>query len=280
MISLQNYEGRFANHFFRNIAFSYIVKQHNIKVEYALQDHFIKMGFHLLNNNTDDITTNNITQNVTLNDSNFFDYIKIKNKTETEKYNQSDLSIQTDISNKDNKQTTNNFKFNFKLEHNTYCQTREFVLFLYDQYYIDPVLSIEKQISIINANKYKSRYENNDDVCIHVRLGDVSQYNPGFAYYDNILTSLKFTNGYICSDSPNHPTVKKLIEKYKLKIVIGNEPDTIMFASTCKYLILSQGTFSWLIGFLGFFSEVYFPKIKKKWHGDIFVIPTWNEIDW
>jgi hypothetical protein len=269
MISLKNCEGRFANHFFRNIAFSYISKQYKINIEYALPEYFSKMGFYLftLNNQQSNDKIINDTINITntltviLNDANFFDYIKDSYKDTTTN-------------------TTNNTTYKFKLAPHTYCQTRDFTLFLYDQYYINSSTSTEKQISIINANCHKSRYENNNDVCIHVRLGDVPQYNPGFAYYDNLLVSLNFTNGFICSDSPNHKIVIDLVTKYKLKLLIANEPDTIVFASTCKYLILSQGTFSWLIGFLGFFSEVYFPKIKKQWHGDIFVIPTWNEIDW
>ena len=32
-------------------------------------------------------------------------------------------------------------------------------------------------------------------------------------------------------------------------------------------------------GFNGFFSNVYYPKIKTIWHGDVFVFPEWNEID-
>jgi hypothetical protein len=52
-----------------------------------------------------------------------------------------------------------------------------------------------------------------------------------------------------------------------------------MFASSCKNVVLSNGTFSWLIGLLGFYSNVYYPKIKTVWHGDIFVFPDWNEID-
>jgi hypothetical protein len=88
----------------------------------------------------------------------------------------------------------------------------------------------------------------------------------------------KFSTGYISSDSINHPICKRLIEKYGLRIYNSDEIDTILFASTCSKIVLSTGTFSWLIGFLAPFSTVYYPKITHWWHGDIFVFEHWNEI--
>jgi len=53
-----------------------------------------------------------------------------------------------------------------------------------------------------------------------------------------------------------------------------------MFGSTCQHIVLSGGTFSWLIGFLGFFSDVYFPSNREKvWYGDIFVFPRWKGVE-
>jgi hypothetical protein len=53
-----------------------------------------------------------------------------------------------------------------------------------------------------------------------------------------------------------------------------------MFASTCNHIVLSGGTFSWLIGFLAFFSKsIYYPRIKNKWYGDIFIFPHWEMFD-
>lgn len=131
-----------------------------------------------------------------------------------------------------------------------YYQTREFALYLREYF------NQEKQRnSIMEHNEFKELYQKNDNVYIHVRLGDVPFLNPGFNYYDKILSKLNFKEGYISSDSINHEICQKLIEKYKLKIIEYKEVKTIMFASTCKYIILSQGTFSWLIGLLAFFSE-------------------------
>jgi hypothetical protein len=62
--------------------------------------------------------------------------------------------------------------------------------------------------------------------------------------------------------------------------VLKDEVETIMFASTCKALVLSYGTFSWTIGALGFGADVYIPPKKfSTWVGDIFRMPDWKIVD-
>jgi hypothetical protein len=58
------------------------------------------------------------------------------------------------------------------------------------------------------------------------------------------------------------------------------EVDTIMFGSTCNNIILSGGTFSWLIGFLAFFSKnIFYPKMQEKWYDiNIFDFENWKSI--
>jgi hypothetical protein len=64
-----------------------------------------------------------------------------------------------------------------------------------------------------------------------------------------------------------------------LEVIDLDEVKTIMFASTCKNIILSGGTFSWLMGFLAFYSEkIYYPKIKNTWYDDIFVFNDWVQV--
>ena len=74
----------------------------------------------------------------------------------------------------------------------------------------------------------------------------------------NQQSKLDFNNGYISSDSIQNETCKYFIKKYNLNIVNYNEVKTIMFGSTCNNIILSGGTFSWLIGFFAFYSEVIY----------------------
>ena len=79
--------------------------------------------------------------------------------------------------------------------------------------------------------------------------------------------------GYIATDSPNHENIKYLTEKYNLTLVTYNEHDTILFGSTCKDVILSLGTFSWMLGLFSFYCEnIYYmnPRCVKYWHGPIF----------
>jgi len=163
----------------------------------------------------------------------------------------------------------NNIIINKNIIMNNCYQSKEFILYL-KKYFDDNHLF--DQIKIKNI--YNSRYDTNNDLFVHVRLGDTIGFNLSFEYYDNIISKIKFENGYISSDTINHEICKKLINKYNLIKIELNEIQTIMYGSTCKYIVLSQGTFSWLIGFLGIYSEIYVPS-THTWHGNIFVIPEW-----
>lgn len=130
---------------------------------------------------------------------------------------------------------------------------------------------------VIEKNPFREKYDESN-CFIHVRLGDVVHHNPGFEYYDKVLSSadLKYDKLYISSDSPDHEICKKIIDKYGA-IVINETPiKTIQFASTCRYLILSNGSFSSVIGYLAYSAEaIFYPEIKRPWHGDLFCIPDW-----
>jgi hypothetical protein len=134
-------------------------------------------------------------------------------------------------------------------------------------------------------NLFKNYDEKNEDVFIHVRLGDLFQTHNGngsrflsYEYYDSILENLKFKKGYISSDSPENDMVKSLITKYNLELFNDSPENTIIFASQCNNKVLSLGTFSWWIGFLGSQKNVICPNQEKniKWHGKIFTIKNWK----
>jgi len=133
---------------------------------------------------------------------------------------------------------------------------------------------------IIEKNAFKNRYNNNNDVFVHLRLGDVSQKTKSNQkYYDELLGELQYTNGFISSDSPDDPFFEELVNKYKLIVIEYDEIKTIMFASTCSKIILSGGTYSWLIGFLAFYAEyIFYPELENKWYGDIFSFSNWVKI--
>lgn len=153
-----------------------------------------------------------------------------------------------------------------------FCQSPEFSKYLFE--YVNQDF-VKKSIM---DNKFKDRYKNNNDVFLHIRLGDVICYNPNFDFYDGIISTLTYDNIFIASDSPNNEICTKLCSKYNAKMYNENETDTILFGSTCKNIILSGGTFSYMIGLFGFYSNIYYPTNKYKWHGDIFNLPNWKEI--
>ena len=78
-------------------------------------------------------------------------------------------------------------------------------------------------------------------------------------------------NIFISSDNIQCKTVQTLINKYNLTLYNENSTDTILFGSTCKYVILSSGSFSFMIGMFSFFSEVYYnDKAGSGWHPEFY----------
>jgi hypothetical protein len=162
---------------------------------------------------------------------------------------------------------SNSINFNINIE--SYCQTKEIT----DQTH--KYLNSDKNIEyFVNNNKYKDRYKNNNDCFIHIRLGDVEKWNPGFKYYDFVLSKIKYDNIFIATDSNNHNIIKEIQNKYKnVNIFDNNLINIFQFASTCRFVILSYGTFSAIIGYISFYSTVYYLKFCKK------VAWDWDEKD-
>ena len=103
-------------------------------------------------------------------------------------------------------------------------------------------------------------------------------------YLDAIKSINNYDNIIITSDSPTHDIVKSLLKLENSKLLCQDEIITIQFASTCKNIVLSGGTFSAVIGYLGFHSTVYYPcfeSTKEKnlaWYGDVQTIDDWIPI--
>jgi len=145
--------------------------------------------------------------------------------------------------------------------------------------------------SVISNNKYKCRYEKNNDVFISIRAGDVfskhdRQIIPEQRFYESIIDSLKdkYDNIYLTSDNIGHHFCQNLIKKYKITPYVTNHIDAVLFGSTCKHVIISSGSFCFLIALLSFFSDkVYFSNQAglliddtnngekiKRWHPDYY----------
>ena len=90
------------------------------------------------------------------------------------------------------------------------------------------------------------------------------KWNPGFKYYDYILSKLTYDNIYIASDTPTHTIIKSIENKYKNVIILHDIVNIFKFSSTCRYIILSYGSFSAIIGYISFYSDVYYLKRCKQ----------------
>jgi len=70
-----------------------------------------------------------------------------------------------------------------------------------------------------------------------------------------------------------------LRSRFSLECVDENEVETIMFGSTCRYVVLSGGTFSYIIGLFAFFSKVFYPKMIELWFPvELYSLDNWTEI--
>ena len=232
--------GRLCNQVIRNLAVSIIAKKHNLAVKYCNYDRINSLGIELYSGE-------NIFPNTDfLNDENYFSVLN-----------------------------GNNLQYNLNPNNNSFFQTKEISNFLYKYLNSDKV-----KLNIIQKNEFNQRYNANNDLFIHVRLGDVADKNPGIKYYVNAIKMIECDNIYISTDSPSHHIVQTLFETYQnAKLINWDEIDTIKFSGTCKNVILSHGSFSAIIGYLAFFSKVYYPEYEmdKIWYGDMFSIDGWIE---
>lgn len=233
--------GRLGNRIVRNLAVSLIAEKHNLKVNYCDKELMENLGIHLYSG------TNVYDTCVDLTDHNFVSV-----------YN-------TDV-------LTYNLNPNY-----AYFQTKDITNLLYNYLHTDGLTS-----NIIKQNPFNSRYKSNNDVFIHIRLGDVANFNPGINYYLNIIKSIgTVDNIYVSTDDPNHDIIHKLISIYpNIILVQKNEIQTFQFASTCTHVVLSHGSFSAIIGYLSFYSKIYYPEYEtnKIWYGDMFSIYKWNKL--
>jgi hypothetical protein len=217
--------GRFGNQIIRNLCMSLIAERFNLIMRYQRGNEIEKLGFTLFNG------------------------IKKyrKHKVVTEKNFHHFLKRQT-------------MSYNIRSNPTCFYQTKEITDHINNYLNSSDVME-----QIINNNNHKERYKNNNDCFVHVRLGDVMGWSPGFDYYYKMIMQFKYDNLYIATDSPGHEIIAMLRKKLpNLQIYDTNLPDIMLFGSTCKYVVLSYGSFSAVIGYLSFFSHVFFKKISEK----------------
>lgn len=254
MTSTTSSNGRLCNQIIRNLAVSIIAEKHNLQVKYSSLDQIKQLGINLFSGK------NSFNSTIKITDDNFFEILE-----------KEDLQSNLD-------------------PNNNYFQTRNISNYLYNYLHLENNRKI-----IIESNKYKERMnipndknendknEKNNDCFIHIRLTDVEQHNPGFEYYVRALENINFDNLHIASDNLDHNIINNIVKLYPKANLLRNynEIETIQFGSTNKHIILSHGSFSAIIGYLSFYSDVYYSKYNNNhiWYGDMFSIPNWKMIE-
>jgi hypothetical protein len=236
-------EGRLANHVIRNTVCSLLAEKYQLKFAYGYEAQLDRLGIPLYKSGTKS------------HDS----HIHLVNEDFLRYFLNEDLG--------DRNIWTNG----------TFFQTNEIADYLRAHFASDAVKK-----SIMDHNTHRARYENNDDVFVHIRLGDVIGCCPCFEYFDRALQQLTFSTGYISSDTISHDICVRLMQKYGLKPLAMDEVETIMFGSTCRNVVLSNGTFGWTIGVLSWFSTVFCPNLRlfPAHHPvEIYDFADWRMID-
>jgi len=160
----------------------------------------------------------------------------------------------------------------------SYCQEPS-IIYKIIEHFND--IYCEDRIDYINSNPFSRRFDNNDDIFIHVRCGDISDHYvlPDYDYYEKVLNMLLPHKGkiFLSTDNPNYKICQKLMLNFDINLVNMNESDTIYFGSTCNNIILSSGSFSFLIGLFAFFSKkVYYSFLA----GYLLSLKTFEKVAW
>jgi hypothetical protein len=233
--------GRLGNQIFRNLAVSLIAEKHDLYVYmYANHELIANLGIPLFCGTQKHMNT------IALTDDNYFLI-----------YNSTNLSANL------------NSDFHF-------FQTKTISRTLYNYLQSEQIKTL-----IMKKNPFNARYNQNNDLYIHIRLTDVAELNPGLDYYLKAIQSIQFEKLYISSDDTAHKIVQEILKHYPTTEIIHEaEIKTIQFASTCKNIILSHGSFSAIIGYLAYFSVINYPEYEKDkiWYGDMFSNDGWNKI--
>lgn len=233
--------GRLGNQIIRNLACSLISEKFDLYTEYLSHEIIKKLGISLY------VGKHKYDNTIVLNDSNYFD-------------------------------TFNKLALNTNILASDYFQTRQITNFIYRYLHNESVKS-----GVIQANPFKERYSKNNDIYIHLRLDDAKQWSPGLQYYLKAIEAVGVHDKiYLSTDEKEHVIVKQILEKYpQAKLLEYDEIQTIQFASTCKNIILSHGSFSAIIGYLAYYSNVTYPDYSLAsltWFGDMFSIDGWNKL--
>ena len=98
---------------------------------------------------------------------------------------------------------------NSNLSVTDFYQTNEICNLLYEY-----LRREEIKTNIMNHNIFKERYNNNNDLFIHIRLTDAERFNPGLEYYLKTISNISFDHLYISTDDKHNHIIRQITEKY------------------------------------------------------------------
>ena len=235
----------FENLFFINLACHYLSIKYDLLFDYEYYDVFNKFGIEFF------FGKNTYKSDFLLTNENFFSLID----------------------------TNEIKKENITLTENINCVTKDFCLFIKKYFWENS----ENQNKITQSNLFKDRYLSNKDLYVYVFIDDSfdeSYYNQLFDYYSDNIEKIRYSKIYLSSNNIEDEMCKKLINEYYVTIDEREICEQIMFASTCKNLILSNDIVSLLIGLFNFFSKhVYYPLLTTSKYNEIFKSLGWKGVD-
>lgn len=140
----------------------------------------------------------------------------------------------------------------------------------------------------IKQNEYITDQSPKEKTFVHIRLGDFVKNKMAldYQYYEAALSKVNTESLVVSTDDENHDVIKKILDKYNATLIQESPENTILYGASCKNKVLSLGTFSWWIGFLGtilhnnFVETTICPNINNHvcWHGKIFPMFGWVEL--
>ena len=144
-------------------------------------------------------------------------------------------------------------------------------VFFKGYFYVFDILKKERE-KIKKLFNVSYEYVDENDLFIHYRLGDINNSNLALPleYYIESIDGFKYNKGFISSESLNDSKCQYLIQKYNLTPVKLTPYETIMFGKNFKNIILSESTFSFLIGYFSNAKNIIYNKKDSKW-GDNFL---------
>jgi len=129
--------------------------------------------------------------------------------------------------------------------------------------------SFENRFKVFKNNNYETipvENINNNDVLLHIRLGDLLKDKVKsvtralyFDYYKIVLERIKFDRLFIISDSIESEYVKEFNNYNPICLFDTNAVDTLKFYKSFSRIIMSRSSYAWWGAWLSNAEEIYFP---------------------